>query len=150
MVASILPADAPRPRGWGQKVKIRLFQNMVMLHIELKGIAHAATWWQILSPQTPPPPQYMLQMVALTTIHRRHNAQRSRNVTGWDQKFKIQRFQNMIMLHIKLNEIANAATRKHIFCPYTHPRPLGYGQMHKNMLLLFSENIHVAYLIRNE
>ena len=77
---------------------------MVMLHIELKGMAHAATWWQILSPQTPPP-QYMLQMVALTTIHRRHNAQKSRNVTGWDQNFKLQRFQNMIMLHIKLNDI---------------------------------------------
>ena len=69
---------------------------------------------------------------------------------GWDQKFKIQRFQNMIMLHIKLNEIANAATRKHIFCPYTHPRPLGCGQMHKNMLLLFPEKSHVAYQIRNE
>ena len=92
----------------------------------------------------------MMQMVALTTIHIRHNAQRSRNVTGWDQKFKIQRFQSMIMLHIKLNEIANAATHKHIFSPYTHPRPLGCGQMHKNMLLLFSENSHVAYQIRKE
>ena len=38
MVANILPAVAqpnlPRPRG--QKVKIKLYQNMVMLHIKLK------------------------------------------------------------------------------------------------------------------
>ena len=38
MVANILPADHPHPWGWGQKVKIQLFQNMVMLHIKLKGI----------------------------------------------------------------------------------------------------------------
>ena len=95
---------------------------------------------------TDPPPQYMLQMVALTTIHRRHITK----CDGWDQMFKLQPFQNMIMLHIKLNEIANAATIKHIFCPYTQPQPLGCCQMHKNMLLLFSENSHVAYQIRKE
>ena len=26
-----------RPMAWGQRVKIQLFQNMVMLHIKLKG-----------------------------------------------------------------------------------------------------------------
>ena len=26
-------------RGWDQKVKIQLFQNMVMLHIKLKGLS---------------------------------------------------------------------------------------------------------------
>ena len=31
-------------RGWGQKVKIQLFQNNVMLHIKLKGIMNADTW----------------------------------------------------------------------------------------------------------
>ena len=31
-------------KGWGQKVKIELFQNMVMLHMKLKGITNAATW----------------------------------------------------------------------------------------------------------
>ena len=34
----------PDPGGWGQKVSIQLFQNMVMLHIRLKGITNAATW----------------------------------------------------------------------------------------------------------
>ena len=29
---------------WGQKAKLQLFQNIVMLHIKLKGIRYAATW----------------------------------------------------------------------------------------------------------
>ena len=33
----------PRFLGWGQKVKIQLFQTMVILHIKFKGIANAAT-----------------------------------------------------------------------------------------------------------
>ena len=32
MVANISPADAPGP--WGSKVKIKLFQNIVILHIK--------------------------------------------------------------------------------------------------------------------
>ena len=36
MVSNNLPADPLDPRG--QKVKIKLFQNNVMLHIKLKGI----------------------------------------------------------------------------------------------------------------
>ena len=47
---------------------------------------------------------------------------------GWGQKVKIQLFQNMVMLHIKLKGITNTATCKHIFCPYTHPRSLGRDQ----------------------
>ena len=46
MVANILHANPPPqdPRVWGQKIKIQLFQNMVMLHNKLKGISNAATW----------------------------------------------------------------------------------------------------------
>ena len=39
-----------RPPGWtwysmwGQKAKLQLFQNIVMLHIKLTGIRYAATW----------------------------------------------------------------------------------------------------------
>ena len=33
MIANTLAADPP-PCGWGQKVKIQLFQSMVMLHIK--------------------------------------------------------------------------------------------------------------------
>ena len=46
MVANILPTDLashPTTLGWGQKVKIQLFQNMVMLHIKSSGITNAAT-----------------------------------------------------------------------------------------------------------
>ena len=44
MVAKILPADPTPLNPGGQTVKIQLFQNMVMLHIKLKGITNAATW----------------------------------------------------------------------------------------------------------
>ena len=45
MVANILPAHPPSsPLGLGQIVKIQLFQNMVVVHIKLKGITNAATW----------------------------------------------------------------------------------------------------------
>ena len=49
-------------RGWGQKVKIQLFQINVMLPIKLKEITNAAAWLQIFCSQTriqlptPPPP----------------------------------------------------------------------------------------------
>ena len=32
------------------------------------------------------------------------------------------------MLHIELMGIEHRAPCKHIFCPYKHPRPLGWGQ----------------------
>ena len=35
------PPTPNQPRGWGQN---ELFQNMVMLHINLNGITNAATW----------------------------------------------------------------------------------------------------------
>ena len=73
------------------------------------------------------------------------------NPKCWGQKVKIHFFQNMVILHIKLNGIASAfsaigikcqffsesshvayqirrAPCKHMFCSYTHPRPLGRGQ----------------------
>ena len=44
MVAnSLLIHPLPDPWGWGRKVKIQLFQNMVMLHIKLKAMRNAAT-----------------------------------------------------------------------------------------------------------
>ena len=45
MVANSLPTDpTPSPDPGGQKVKIQLFQNMVMLHIKFKDITNAAQW----------------------------------------------------------------------------------------------------------
>ena len=44
MVANILPTDTPLTQGGGggQKVKLYLLLNVVMLHIKLKGIEHRA------------------------------------------------------------------------------------------------------------
>ena len=44
------PPPPPDPRG--QKVNIQLFQNMVMLHIKLKGMEHRALCKHIFSPYT--------------------------------------------------------------------------------------------------
>ena len=48
MVANILSGvpNHPRSRGWGQKVKILILQNMVMLNVKFKfnGTTNAATW----------------------------------------------------------------------------------------------------------
>ena len=42
MMQIFCPQTHPRPRGWGQKVKLYLFLKVVMLHIKLKGIEHRA------------------------------------------------------------------------------------------------------------
>ena len=83
MVANIMPADPPPPNPGGQKVKIQLFQNMVILHIKLKAIVNAVTWKQIFCPQSP---------LSLTL----------------GSKGQIKLLQNMVMLHIKLKGIVNA------------------------------------------
>ena len=52
-------------------------------------------------------------------------------------------FRNLVMLHIKLKRITNAATYMHTLCTCTHPRPLGWGQWS-----FFSKNSNVAYKIK--
>ena len=54
-----------------------------------------------------------------------------------DQKVKTYFFLKVVMLHIKLKGMEHRAPCKHIFCPYTHPRPLGWGQRVK--ALIFSK-----------
>ena len=70
--------------GGGVKGKIKLFQNMDMLHIKLKGITGAATCNMVanIMPADPPNPG--------------------------GQKVKVQLFQNMVILHIKIKVITNA------------------------------------------
>ena len=74
--------------GGGVKGKIKLFQNMVMLYIKLKGITGAATCNMVanIMRADPPPPD------------------------PGGQKVKIQLFQNMVILHIELKAIMNAVT----------------------------------------
>ena len=44
----------------------------------------------------------------------------------WGQKGKTNL--KVVMLHIKLKEMERRAPHRHIFCPYTKPRPRGWGQ----------------------
>ena len=64
--------------GSGAEVKIKIFQNMVMLHIKFKLTMLAATWKQIFCQQTHPRPR------------------------GWGQKVNLFIFLKVVMLHIKL------------------------------------------------
>ena len=58
MVANILRADPPLPwpLGWRQQVKIQLFQDMVKLHIYLKGITSCSSMVTNILPADPYPP----------------------------------------------------------------------------------------------
>ena len=146
----MLPADPPPPRH-------STFQNMVRLHIKLKGITNAATWSQIFYPQISPPP---VLRVGSTFLEYGHVAYQ---IKGNDSCSNMQIFyqqtptlgvgqnltcQNMVKLHIKLKGFRNEATLKQIFCPQTPPppplRPWGWGQNST-----FSEHGHVAYQIKH-
>ena len=94
---------SPDPGVWGQKVKIQLFQNMVMLHIKLKGMTNAATCKHIYTQPDP-----------------------------WGG-VKGQTFLKVVMLHIKLMGMEHRTPFKHIFRPYTHPGPLGVGSKGQNI-----------------
>ena len=61
MVAIVLPTDTP-PHPSPPLTTLRIkrsnstfFQNMVMLHIKLKGATNPATWYQVFCAQTPTP-----------------------------------------------------------------------------------------------
>ena len=121
-----LSTDRPDP-GVVQELKIQLFQNMVMLHIKLKGITTVATY--IL----PADPHFLtLGMGSKFNLFSEHGhvayqikgnlkcSNMEANIF-WLQfpplppdpgglMIKIQLFQNMFMLHNKSNGITNAAT----------------------------------------
>ena len=86
MVTSVCPLPHD-PRGWGQMVKIQLFQNMVMLHIKFIGITQCSIFVANILSADPHPPPYPRA-----------------------QKVNIQLFKNNVMLHIKLKAIKNAAS----------------------------------------
>ena len=51
-------SDAHSLTGWGQKVKIQLFQNMVMLHTKLNGIMKCSNMVANSLLSDPPPPPH--------------------------------------------------------------------------------------------
>ena len=74
----------PDPGDGVNKIKIQLFQNMVMLHIILNGLTKCSNMIANILPADPPHPR--------------------------GQKVIIQLFLNNVMLHIKLFGITSAAT----------------------------------------
>ena len=153
----------PLTLGRGQKVKIQLSQNMVMLHIKLNGIANAATCntysllthtrdpWGGVKGQT----IFTLKVVMLHIKLEggmEHRALYKHMfcpythprppVVGLKSKHF---FLKVVMLHVKLKEMGHRAHRKHIFCPFRPPRPPVVGSKVKTF---FSESSHVAYQIK--
>ena len=51
------------------------------------------------------------------------------------------------MLHIKLTGMKHRKPCKQLFCPFTHPQPLGGGQKVKTFIF---EGGHVAYQIKGK
>ena len=102
----MLPIDSLHiPWGWRQNFKIQLFQNMVMLHIKLKGMTKIATCKHIFCPYIHPRP------------------------LRWDQRSK-HFFLKVVKLHIKITGMEQRAPCDHIFCPNTHPRMQHYASTH--------------------
>ena len=71
----------------GTEAKIQLFQNMVMLHNQIKGNDACSYMVAYILPIDPPP-----------------------DPRGWDQKVKIQRFQNTVTMHIKFKGMTSETT----------------------------------------
>ena len=93
MVANISPADPPPPQGpGGQKVKIKLFQNVVMLHI--KGNRECSNMVANADRGT------IIRNISNLTFDRRPVCDPWMDLGG-GVKGKIKLFQNMVMLHIK-------------------------------------------------
>ena len=92
----------PDPRGWGEKFKLKLFQDMVMVHIKLKSMTNAATCTHIIC----------------TFMHPRPLGLDQRSTTF---------FLKVVIFHIKLIGIEHRAPCNHILCPCTHPQ-VGSGQ----------------------
>ena len=127
LIANILPVYPcpPQPLSWpwvgGHNVKIKLFQNTVVLHIKLKGITNAAREKKIVCPQTPQPyPPLSLGVESKgqnspfsELLHIKLNILRTAPISSpipLGSKCQIELFQNMVMFHIKLNGFMNAAT----------------------------------------
>ena len=65
--------------------------------------------------------------------------------TFWVKGSKHLFFLKEVMLHIKFKGIEHKIPWKQFFCPYSHPRPLEWGQKVKTF---FSESSYVAYQIK--
>ena len=109
----------PPDPGEVSQVLIQLFSEHGHVAYQIKWNHERSNMEQIFCPQTPPPPPP--------------------NTHTAEVGVTIQLFQNMaVMLHIKLNVIANAVTCKHIFCP-------GVGSKVKTILFLKVVILHIKF-----
>ena len=138
MVANILlpdPLPPSCPGDWVNRSKFQLFQNMVMLKMKFNGITKCSNMVADIlpgDPHSPTPPAGIGSIGQISTfsehgqvafqIKWNHEMQQHSstyvdhrpptspyNPRGWDQKVKIHLLQNMVMMHIKLKGITNAA-----------------------------------------
>ena len=127
MVANILPTDPPTPHEPGVGVKrSKLTFSDPGQYINLKGVSNAATWCKYIAHRPTP------LCLAL----------------GLVQKIKIQLFQNIVMLHIKLklhsHKFSNIVAN---MLPADHPaQPMELVSKGQNST--FSEHGHVAHQVK--
>ena len=133
MVANILPKNPlppipPTPPWiWGQKVEIQLFQNMVMLHIKLKGITKCSNMVAIILPaDTDLSPRQGMGSIGQKSFFSEHGH---------------------VAYQIKGNHEMKQHSRKYFAC--RSPSTLTLGDGVKRSKLNFSKNNgHVAYQIK--
>ena len=134
-------------------VKHQLFQNMVMLHIKLKGMNCKTTYKQLfcithtLVKRTPEWCQ-KVKAIFFLKIVMLHAQQHTRNKFvlkgtlgpwGGVKRAKQFFFLKVVMLHIKSKGVKHRITCKQIFCPYP-----GWGLRIK-VFFFFADSSHVAY-----
>ena len=151
--------------GWG-RCQNSFFHKIVVLHIKLKGMMHAKQHGSKHFASKPILPR-LWEMESkgqnLTFSEHGHIAYQIKgngkcsnmqahilslripSTTGVGSKFKTF-FLKEVMLHMKQIGVEHREPCKHIFCPYTHPRPLGWVRKVKPFFL--SENSHVVYQIK--
>ena len=109
-----------------------------MLHIKSKGITKCST---MVADILPPPLTLGAKRSKINFPEQCHDAYKFKGITNaatrlqylacspsaphdprrWDKKVKLNFFQNIVMLHIRLKGITNAATRLQISCLQTLP-----------------------------
>ena len=110
-----------KPWNWGQQVKSQLFHNMVMLHINLKGITNATTKSQIFCLQTPQTPLWLGSKGQNSTFSEHGHV-------AYQIKWN----------HDCSNMVAN-------ILPTDPPPPMTLGDGLKGQNSTFAEHGHVAY-----
>ena len=119
-----IPPPPPPPTPPGPQVETQLFQNMVMLHIELTGITKCSNIGaNVLPADLPHYPR------------------------GWGQKVKIQLYQNMVMLHIKFIGIMKCSNIVANILPEVNRSKINFFKTWSCYTIELSQNVATWYQI---